>query len=425
MEAPTSTPQSTDAQTRTHHKYGPSKMGYIDECAAYKSSDGTSEAADQGTFLHDLMDKMLGHVKGGNATTTLEQIDKWVRPSVDLTDDEIEYLRFCCKRVDKYLASKPTKIFTEIDVRANDPITGKNLNHGFLDVLFIFGDLGILIDFKFGWVAVKEASKNLQGVNYAVGCFQMFSELKRIGVEFQQPKLGRVTSTMFKREELAGMFGLLKLAVDRAEFVQANPDQAQKFMKAGTYCTYCALAGTCTVLNNMRLEAGSKFAGLPVPKAFSGLELASPEQIALARYYVDLIENGVGLIKSRAFELAEQNGGSISCTLPSGEVVTYQMQERNADRSLGSAVEVAEALKEIVSPEEILGAAELAITKLEPIVKNAFIELAKAEGRKLTKKAAWEQGVATLEAHGLLTRPDRKVKFLKLVKSTKQIEQPK
>ena len=76
-----------------------------------------------------------------------------------------------------------------------------------------------------------------------------------------------------------------------------------------------------------------------------------------------------------------------------------------------------------MTTEEILGAAELAIGKLEPIAKNALVEAAKARGEKLTKKAAWEQVCSTLEANSLLSRPDGKIRFLKRKKAApKQIE---
>lgn len=410
-------------QTRKHHKYGPSRLGYLSECAAFTSTSGTSDAAEQGTFLHDLMEQMLQQVIKGKAKTTLEQVAGWVRVNHEITDEEADYLRFCCKRCDVYISRKPSAIHSEISVRALHE-DGTELNHGFLDVLFVFGDIGILVDFKFGWEPVKPAKDNLQGKNYALGCFQKFRELNRIGVEFIMPKLNWVTSHLFERLQMSELHASLSEVINRAEFVQDNPTQAQQFMKPGKYCTYCALAGTCTVLANHRAKAAAKYHGLPMPVSFKGLELKTPEDVALARYWVEVIETGLGEVKSKAFEMAEANGGSISCTLPSGQVITYEVTERNSDRSLGSAVEVAEALKEICSPVEILGAAELAITKLETIAKNSLVELAKGRGEKLTKKAAWEQVESTLEAQGLLTRPDRKIRFLKLAKpTTKQIEE--
>jgi hypothetical protein len=409
------------ANVRKHHKFGPSRMGYLDECAAFTSKPGTNEAAEEGTFLHDVMEKMLKEVVKGRAKTTLEQMSGWVAKSYELTDDQIAYLRFCCKKLDLFIAKRPTKIHTEIDVRVKHP-DGKELNHGFLDVLFEFGKTGILIDFKFGAVPVAHARVNLQMKNYTLGGLQHFKHLERIGVIIIQPKLNSITEHMFARAEAPQIYEQLKGVIDRAEFVQRNPAKAQQFMKPGKYCEYCALSGSCAVLANHRGMAVSKYTGMPLPPSFKGLELTTPEDLALARYWVDIIETGLGEVKQRAREVAEANGGSISCTLPNGEVIVYEMQERSADRSLGDARQVADALKEICTYDEILGAAELAITKLEPIVKNAAVQMAAANGIKLTKKAAWEQAQASLEAQGLLTRPDGKIRFLKFKKQQKQIE---
>jgi hypothetical protein len=415
------TPELLPTQTRGHHRYGPSKMNYLDDCAAFTSRSGTSEAAEQGTFLHDIMEKLVTNVVKGRAKTTLEQVADWVTKTHELSDEEVDYLRFCCKRSDTFLTRNPTAVHTEISVAVTAE-DGVELNHGYLDVLFIFANgVGILQDYKFGWEPVRPATDNLQGFNYALGCFQKFRGLNRIGVEFIQPKLNWVTSHVFERTGMFELFQRLNGVIERAEFVKAHPEDAQRYMKPGHYCKYCDKAGGCAVLANHRALAASKYQGLPVPTSFKGLELTSPEDVALARYWVDVIETGLKEVKAKAFEMAEQNGGSIRCTLPSGEQVVYEMQERSSDRCLGSAPEVAEALKEFVSPQEILGAAELAITKLETIAKNALVEMARGRGEKLTKKAAWEQVQSTLEAQGLLSRPDSKIRFLKLKKETKQI----
>lgn len=415
-------PAVTDAKTRGHHKYGPSKLGYIDKCAAFKSVDGeTNEAAEQGTFLHDIMEKMLSNVKVKKFTTTLEQISKWVTGVHSLTEEEIDYLRFCCKRCDIFIARKPTDMHFEIDVEVRSD-AGKKLNHGFLDVLFIFGDIGILQDFKFGWEPVDPAPTNLQGMCYALGSFQLFRNLNKVGVEFIQPKLNSVSSALYERRQMSEMYDRLSGIVAQAETVQANPQEAQKYMKPGSYCKYCDHAPACTALANYRGMAVAKYQQLPMPVSFKGLELTKPEDVALARYWSEIAETMVDDIKKRATEIAEANGGSISCVLPNGEVILYEMMEKGHDRKLGPAIEVADALKEVLTQAEVLGAAELSLGRLEAIVKSAMVEAAAASGQKLTKKAAWEQTASTLEANGLLSRPDGKVRFLKLKKQVKQIQ---
>jgi hypothetical protein len=274
-------------------------------------------------------------------------------------------------------------------------------------------------------VPVTPADKNLQGQNYALGCFRLFPALDKIGVEFIQPKLNWVSSTVFHRHQPSEIYDRLSAVIKRAEYVQANPDAAdvQSMMMPGKYCDYCARAGGCTKLTELRGRALAHTGHIPLPVSFIGLELKNPQDVALARYWVDLLDIAIDGVKQRAFEMADASEEKeINCTLPNGEVISYAISQRNADRSLGSAPEVAEVLKDFVSPAEILGAADLAIGKLEAIVKTAMVDLAKLNGQKMTKKAAWEQISATLEAHGLLTRPDKQVRFLKQIKKIKQIE---
>jgi hypothetical protein len=417
-------PVEVSAPAKIHHKFGPSRMGYLDTCAGFTSRSGTNDAAEEGTALHERIEAII-QLARRQETSACQALVSYATQH-DLADDERDWLRFCCVRCDVYLARKPLQVLTEISVNVTAE-NGTELNHGTLDVVFVWKDVAIIIDFKFGYVPVKHATKNLQGMNYGLGVFQKFHTLRAVGVEFVQPKLNWFSTTSYQRAQMAEMFQRLSEVIERAIFVQTNPEDAQKFMQPGLYCQYCSLSGSCAVLSNHRALAATRFNDLPQPASFKGLSINTPQEIALARYWVDVIESGVKEIKQRAFELAELNGGEISCVLPGGEEVTYCIAEKNADRSLGSPIEISEALKEFLTPAEILGAAELALGKLEPIAKNALVEAAKQRGEKLTKKAAWESVVSTLEANGLLTRPDGKIRFLKRKKQApiepKQIEQ--
>lgn len=409
---------------KKHHKYGPSRLGYLDECAGFASKSGTNAAAEEGTALHEKMESILQYVVKGSAKTAMEGL-RMLATTIDFTDDEREWLRFCCIRCDVYIAKKPLQILTEISVTVTDE-AGKEMNHGTLDVAYIWNEVAIVQDFKFGWVPVKHAVKNLQGWNYALGILQKFTKLRAVGVEFDQPKLNWFSTASYNRIRMAEMYQRCADVIGRAEFVQDHPAEAQPFMKPGNYCTYCSRAGDCAVLANARMIAGARANDLPMPTLFKGLQITTPSEMALARYWVDIVEAGIGEVKERAREMAElAENQEISCTLPNGEVITYAMAEKNKDRSLGSAIEISEALKEFLTPEEVLGAAELALGKLESIAKNALVEAAKLRGDKLTKKSAWEQVISTLEANGLLTRPDGKIRYLKRKKQAPTgIEQP-
>lgn len=414
----------TTVATRKHHKYGPSKLGYTEECAGYRGSDGTSEAAEQGTMLHGLMEEMIRRVQKGPESQTLPQIREWVVKQHELTDEEVHYLRLCCIEIDKMLTRKPTAIHNEISIEVVDE--GKTLTAGFLDVFMEFGSVGILTDFKFGWNPVKPASVNLQGMAYALGCFIKFPNIQKIGIYFLMPKLNWVSSHVVHRKDMLAIFERIKTVVSLAEYVIANPGDAQHYLKAGKHCQYCARIGNCPAQANMMAAAATKYAGLPVPPTFQSLEITSPDEIARLRYYVDVVEPAIEEIKRRAFEIADANGGKISYTRPDGQVVTYEVNERNVKRTLGNAMDVCEAVKEFMSPEEVLGAAKLTLGDFLDISKAALVNQRKAEGQKLTKKAAEEQITSLLSASGLLTSPDTKIRYLELQKQTpKQIEEKK
>lgn len=419
-------PGSVIVEEKKHHRWGPSRLNYLDECPGFTNKPGTTEAAEEGTFLHSLMEKFVKAVVTKNFKTTLEQV-ALAQKEHELDDLQVSLLRFACKRVDVYLSKTPESIYIELNVRVRN-YDGSEFNHGTLDLLLIFkGGIGVLIDYKMGGEPVRPAALNLQGFNYTVGAFQNIERLKKICCEFIQPKLNTISNFIFTRDKMTELFDRIAAVVQQSIYVQDHSEKEEvcKLLKVGTYCKYCELAGDCAALNNSRALAVSKHEGLPLPKHFSGLKLKTPEDFALARYYVEVIEQGFESLKQRAYEVADENGGEIRCTLPNGREVVYEVAERSADRVLGDATEVSEALKEILTEGEVLGAAKLAIGALEDVAKNAMVEKAKLEGKKLTKKAAWETVTSILEANGLLSRPDTKVRYLRLKKQQEQIEDKK
>ena len=407
---------------RQHHSHGPSRMNYIEDCAAFTSKDGNNDAAEEGTFLHEIMDEVIQRVITKKEKRTLPQIDGWVGTTHDLTDDQKEYLRFCCRKLDHYISKSPDEIHSETKVETARR-DGKELNYGYLDVFFVFNrvKMGVVVDFKFGWLPVRPAQTNLQGKNYVAGYFQKFKTLERIAAVFIQPKLNVISEFIFHRTQ---MFDILKQLEDIVQLaIDVQEGKHLERVQPGKYCDYCALAGTCTKLNEMRGAAASAIVKLPQPPSFNGLELHKPEDLALARYWVDIIETGLAEVKAKAMEAAQANGGELTCTLPDGRVISYEVKERKTPRSLGSAPEVAEALQDFITPQEVLAAADLKITTLETITKKAMVEIAKARGEKLSQKAAWEQISGTLEALGLLTQGEGRIQFLTLKKTQKQIEE--
>jgi polyhydroxyalkanoate synthesis regulator phasin len=454
--------EAPDHAVRKHHKYGMSKLGYIAACPGFTSTDGASEAAEQGTRLHEIMDLLIERYKT-TKKPLLDLLSEWCSEN-SIDDEERHLLVFCIRVLNEWLPSVK-EILNEIRVYIFNP-DGSELNHGHLDLLFVFGETGLLIDYKFGWLPVPPAPTNLQGRGYALGAFQKFHRLNKIAVMFIQPKLNAVSKAIYTRPQINEMYQSIRGVIDRADLVQKDPAGTTALLSPSDYCSYCALSknGTCPAkLAQLRAVATVR-ADLPLPQELFKAPLEkidTPQKAALARYWVELLEQEgfLDAIKSRAKEIAQTNGGEITCELPDGQVIRYAIEERRHDRSLGDTLEVATTLKEqnVMSFEQVLCCAELSVTKLEAAGAGAIHEAETAElerqvtakqrevdalvtaGKmtrtqakaavaavrkefKTTKKSATEAFQKILENQGLLSRPEGTIPVLRRKKNeTKQL----
>lgn len=452
-------PITPDHAVRTHHKYGMSKLGYLHACPGFTSTDGSSEAAEQGTRLHEIMDLLIERYKA-EKRPLLDLLSDFCKDNA-LDDDERFLLVYCIRILDEWITSAK-EIVNEIRVFIINP-DGSELNHGHLDLLFIFNETALLIDYKFGWLPVPPAPSNLQGRGYALGVFSKFPRLQKIAVMFIQPKISLVSKTIFNRSEVPEMYRSIKETIDRAELVQRDPAGTEAMLNPSDYCNYCALAreGRCPAkIKQLRSTAAALRPGLDF-QAFDVDRIDTPERAAKVRYAIEMMESGDFLeaIKTRCREMAIANGGQISFEGPDG-TITYGIEQRKHDRTLGDTLEIATTLKDqgVLTFEEVLSCADLALGKLETVGTNALFDKAKAEldaqltqktaelaplvaakkmtktqmqkalaevkaEFKATKKEATEHFQKLLENQGLLSRPEGTIPVLRRKKneSPKQI----
>jgi hypothetical protein len=459
---------STDHSVRKHHRFGPSKLPYTEACPGFTSTDGTSEAAEQGTRLHEIADEIVKHWKA-TKTPLFQLLDTYCKTN-PVDDDERGLLAFCFKELNKWI-DRTNIVENEIEIKVIDysvPETdeSRTLTAGFLDLLLIFGTTALLIDWKFGWIPVAPAPSNLQGRAYALGAFLKYPRLDKIGVMFVQPKLGGLSETLYTRSDVPQMYKTIRDTINSALIVRRDPVNTTHLLKTGDYCTYCAKAkdGTCPAKMRQLALVASQRAEMPLPN-FNVEALDTPEKAALALYWVNLVEEAgfLDAIKARAkeFALGSPDRRIQYIDPKTGTVIAYGIEDRRHDRSIGSPLEVYEALGGIVTMEEILGCAELSLGKTETVVTNAIYEqeneepakivlaaemelaalvssgsITKTEAAKrlsevkkkhprITKKDAGERFTNILEAHGALSRPDGKIPVLKRQKQVKQIKNGK
>lgn len=438
---------------RGHHKYGMSKLNYLDGCAGFVSNTGTNKAAEDGTRLHEVMDKVLKlHLSTVTGVAALDCL-KDVLMTEPVSPDEEFYLEYCCKELDFWIKRKPLRILREeqVSILNHD---GTELNHGYYDVaLFLNEAAVILIDWKFGWIPVPPADRNLQGMGYATGMLQTYAKINTVGFVFAQPKLNKTTRCTFTRAQLPEMYERVKGVIARAE-------SPEKSLRVGQYCNYCAVAGTCTAQINLASRSLAVQEDIQMPTTFTGLQINTPEDAAKALYVVQRLEamlESSGL-KERVKEFARNNGGYLEAQISPSERIIVEIKERAAPRSVDSPNLIAEALKDVLTPEEVLQACDPKITRLEEIFAERYVAQRAAEAQEIidaaeldilrtplvgigakaarkeaarqakelrvTKKQACEILASTLSAEGLLTSTEGKVEYLKtrIETDTKQIQ---
>lgn len=439
-------PPDPDHGARSHHRFGMSKLNAYDSCSGYLPNEGTNSAAEEGTRLHEIMDRIAQSAinSGRNFVITLKTL---MAEDLSITQEDEPLLYACCHEVDKLTAGRdPRPVFrNEIRVDVRKP-NGEKLNHGFLDLLITFenGTKGIIFDWKFGWIPVPPAATNYQGKGYALGCFMEFSRLKHIGVVFVQPRLSKVSTCSYRRQEIPDMYSGISNVIARAK--DPNPT-----LRPNPYCDYCQRQGTCVALVRSASETLVKYEPLPFPTNFgTGIEVRTPEDAMKALYCLQRlkahIDAGEGALRQIAMQKVTAENGRTELPVSDTEKLVVTSHKRSFPRSISDPSGVAEALSEVMLPSQVLACCDITLGRLEPAFAETFcarqkkladqvleaaekkaaklpakeakelLKAAKAEARELrsSQKAAKELMAEILLQNGLLTLGEGKVEYLKL-----------
>jgi hypothetical protein len=393
---------------------------------------------------------------------------------VSMDDDDFTWLVACAQEVDRWLVKGYAALHNEIKVHILRP-DGSELNNGHLDLLMIAtdGTTGLLFDYKFGWIPVPPAEVNLQGMGYALGCFNKFPALKRIGVVFIQPKLAKNTYCFYSRPQLHEMYSTIRDVIDAAQaftdplVLGNNPES----LHPNPYCDFCARAGNCPALIAAARLAVTKFEAPEMPVGFDLARLQTPKEIASAIWWIDRLkhlieestrdEGGLKGLRQRALAMAQDAGGTLRVEVAEGQEVVLQAGARKAPRSAEHPALIAEALAEVLQPHQVLGCCDIALTKLEEVFADTLVAKHEVEAEKLlldeearaaaveaddpkeakcirkeakslareirtTKKAAKEALDSILTNEGLVSRAEGLVHYLKvrLEKNSNALPQP-
>lgn len=299
----------TEAATRVHHPYSPSKLQPLEACAKYESKFTESEAALTGTMQHDVAEsgednQHLADFKIMAVVESMKFVDERLAlyPGGKLVKEQ--YLPIDGEKIQ--VRGEPLEVLTDPTDPDSDTVLVPTFidfigtTAGYLDVGIVSADEETIevIDYKFGKVAVEEAGNNLQGYSYLLGLKRKFPKAKRGVLWFFMPHRDELTGAEFNLELEAlvavyrqdvgwtpvksapvSMYLRIKTVVARA--VEANKDEEDYSMATPTEssCLFCARLGKCPKVRELALKVGKKYRPLEIPASVSTSVFSDPADV--------------------------------------------------------------------------------------------------------------------------------------------------
>ncbi len=175
-----------------------------------------------------------------------------------------------------------------------DCTTGGYIDHGFISWDEQYAEL---VDYKFGFWAVEEASNNLQGISYTLGMFRRFPKLQAVRFWFKQPLLHYLTDALFTRDQVPELYRRVKTVVMRAIEANKNPDDFSLAKQFTPVCLFCELLGSCPKNLETALGVAKKFHPLAFPESVTPSLVQDPTNTKLAMELAQVMTVWTGAFK--------------------------------------------------------------------------------------------------------------------------------
>jgi hypothetical protein len=195
----------------------PSSLKYIEICSDFEQPEQTEVHAvtEAGTRLHYAMET--------GDLTNIEDDELWM------------YDRACVARTDlmtDVFGDYEATVYKELSFEVDGRYAGTT------DHVAIHANVGLMIDYKFGYNAVDEPGINIQFQDYTVKTFDKFRDLDTLVVAMIAPRRDEVQRHTYKRSDVPELR-------NRTAMVRARAGTGQR--KASNNCQYCSHIGTCEV----------------------------------------------------------------------------------------------------------------------------------------------------------------------------------
>jgi len=262
-----------------HARLSPSKMKYLELCPHYLSDDSPNPAAEEGTLIHD----------------ALERDDFF-----GLTAEQRTLAEMCVTVVNQCLSKgciAVNEMKLDVLVLDGDPVFGT------ADKVILHKDnTAHLIDYKMGRTEVDDAEVNIQGQSYALGLFKKFSDLEHVEVIFLIPRQDIVSRHVYVRADIDDIVMRI-LAINAASH---NPEAP--FHPTPDGCAWCANKSQCPALRQLAITTASQHAGLPLPAHFEPGTMTSIDDRNKAQLLAPILEDWCKQVKQNNIRAVAEEG---------------------------------------------------------------------------------------------------------------------
>lgn len=346
-----------------HHDFSPSRLEQFRICpGAYLMQKGLpdveNEWSKEGTLLHNAV--ATGKTDG-------------------LNDEQKETVERCLNFWDSIVhEDDETLVEQKFSVFDTDR---SELTFGYLDLCVFNQETGelIVVDWKFGYIPVKDVDKNIQLATYALAAMQRYGAKKCLCYVFQ-PRIHKASHYTFTNPDaiLANVKSIIKRAKDNKIVLNAQQDA----------CRYCNARLGCPAF---RIE----FQKLMASKGDCDLS----DTNTLERLYDTAkdVKSFISEIERHVKQMIEEKG---SCG-------KYQFQTSDGAREVKDLNALYAVVKDYLTPAEFNSVCKLTLGKFEDLFASKLIAEADIQGQKLTKaqaKSAVFEKIRDLITHGTPTK---------------------
>jgi len=330
---------------RGHAEFSPSSLKYVAGCAGYQGREGTSEAAEKGTRIHEALE-----VRDPSALHDEEEVEIYDK----IVEDEDDFLNTVIGDLER-------EEFNEVVV---DVSLDGTSTWGTCDRFTIYGekkDRAVMGDYKTGVSVIDTPDKNWQAKAYATGAFQNYPEVNIITFVFYIPVRNEVLWHEFTRDDLPELIDELSKVIKRGESIRPKWEDGAPSLEElnpNINCRFCAHEDHCPALGGLAIEVASRVADNALPKGDIA-DPEDPETLELLWVVAKVVGNWASRIRSKAIAKAKEGA----------EFPSLKLKSMGTPRKCNDNVKLLEVASEFdISEDEVLKLASFPLKKIADAV---------------------------------------------------------